>query len=145
MNEEHIESRKATAPDTAIAAGASWPEAASEKVPLPEPAPDIRTKEEPTAMEVFFAWEKIRLFANLVLALNVCFAARVSKPVMSSKDLFAVGMVFLVFNIIFCAGPVAENYLAWLGAARRPFRSVARVGIVLGNILSMWLIIRALE
>jgi hypothetical protein len=76
---------------------------------------------QPGAMEVFIAWEKLRLLYNAILAGLVVwyltpFAALHVGPVLLFDALMA--------NLGFCAGPVAEGYLCLLGFPRKPTRWV---------------------
>jgi hypothetical protein len=73
---------------------------------------------QPTAVQVFFAWERLRLVYNLALAGVfvgwVCLSGGVVPDVV-----FALPEEVLAANVCFCAGPVAEGYLCWLGVDRR--------------------------
>ena len=83
------------------------------------PVPDIRAAD-PTFMEVFFAWEKLRLLYNGLLILLV-----MAMAVKSGFSPF-VGVMFglhaLVANLCFSAGLVVEGYLCWLGLPRQTCR-----------------------
>lgn len=68
----------------------------------------------PTAVQVFAAWEKLRILYNVVLALVVfC-------KIQTEFDWDAVGLIVAAVhaNVGFCAGPVAEGYLCALGWPR---------------------------
>ncbi len=81
-----------------------------------EDMPSIVKKDEPTAQQVFFAWEKLRLAYNAVLVfvvlVQISFGAEFPFLVLNA----------IVANVFFCAGPVAEGYLVLLGVPRLPFR-----------------------
>jgi hypothetical protein len=72
---------------------------------------------EPSAREVFAAWEWLRLVYNLIL-LAVVFGwiccNGLHLGVASALPVLAVGA-----NLCFCAGPVAEGYLRLLEIDRR--------------------------
>jgi hypothetical protein len=82
------------------------------------PLPNIRAAE-PTFMEVFFAWEKLRLLYNglLILAVLIRF-----QFILEVIPFFVEPAIYA--NLCFCAGPVAEGYLCWLGLAHQPCRWV---------------------
>ncbi len=95
---------------------------------LDEPVPNIRD-EGSRAMEVFFAWEKLRLIYNgvlVVIAVVVC-----GPPVVLMIGEAILGAI--AANLMFCAGPVGECYLAWWGVPRLAARWVL---FVLGMVVS---------
>src|SRR5579864_3672300 len=73
---------------------------------------NIRARE-PTFMEVFFAWEKLRLLYNGLLIVVVLVRFEFNFRVI----LFFVEPAIYA-NLCFCAGPVAEGYLTWFGVPR---------------------------
>jgi hypothetical protein len=75
---------------------------------------------EPTFMEVFFAWEKLRLLYNSMLIVAVLGTALKAGYSMLVGIFFVEPAIYA--NLCFCAGPVAEGYLTWLGLPRRPCR-----------------------
>jgi hypothetical protein len=75
--------------------------------------PDIRLRE-PTARDVFLAWEKLRLLYNALLTLLV-FALMGESVFDFLPNLLEVA---ILANLIFCAGPVAEHYLSRLTMPR---------------------------
>jgi len=78
--------------------------------------PSIRLGVEPDAMEIFFAWEKLRLAYNALLAIIVLsMAGKAVIPV-----LIHACWAGPIANLMFCAGPVSESYLVWLFGAPRP-------------------------
>jgi hypothetical protein len=85
-----------------------------------EDGPDIRLKQ-PTAMEVFFAWEKLRLAYNALLAVTGIGMMILKAEFSPLIVVFAAGPILLA-NLCFCVGPVAEGYLCWFGLPRRPVR-----------------------
>ncbi|MSU78627.1 MAG: hypothetical protein EXS16_11110 [Gemmataceae bacterium] len=99
--------------NTEIIMGMSAPREVKDDTP-PDDLPNIAISE-PTAFEVFIAWEKLRLIYNAVLILVVAWV------------LHPVGIVVLspfliedagIANGCYCAGIVAEGYLAWWGVPR---------------------------
>jgi hypothetical protein len=74
---------------------------------------------EPTFMEVFFAWEKLRLLYNglLIVAVLIRF-----QFILEVIPFFVEPAIYA--NLCFCAGPVAEGYLCWFGLPRQPCRWV---------------------
>jgi hypothetical protein len=114
-------------PHTAIAGGA--PPKAS--VPLDD-APYLPkiTLDEPTAMQVFFAWEKLRLIYNIVLVFT---AVLICWPILPFIFVETLGAA-LIANVMYCAGPVAECYLCWFGVPRLIARAIV---FVLGLLLSI--------
>jgi len=126
MNEEPIQLGSAGGQPTDFAEG---------QPPLPElestqtivdstavKAPNIRTRER-SAMEVFFAWEKRRIFFNTFAMLAMGFVPRLF---FNAREFFTVAniLIALVFaNILYCVGPVGENYWCCLGIPR----GIARV------------------
>jgi hypothetical protein len=76
------------------------------------PLRDIRAAE-PTFMEVFLAWEKLRILYNGLLIVAVL------GIILKSGFNLLAGIFFvepaIYANVGFCAGPVAEGYLSWLG------------------------------
>ena len=80
---------------------------------IAEESPHLRNTE-PSAMELFFAWEKLRVLYNgILLGITVIWKSRgdwISWPTL----LFSI----VVANGLFCAGPVLENYLCWFGLPR---------------------------
>jgi hypothetical protein len=88
------------------------------------------------AMAVFFAWEKLRIAYNLVLVVVVVlFALTTGK---SHYFLFWLNVAWeaLIANVCFCAGPVSEGYLHWLGYQRPVARWLLFVN---GLLLSVWM------
>ena len=87
-------------------------------------------------MEVFFAWEKLRIVFTVfyLIALSVAPAF-----LFFGGDQFTVGRVLLVLvsaNLLICIGPAGENYLCWFGLRR----GVARIIIyaILNVLLLIW-------
>src|SRR5687768_12421764 len=79
-----------------------------------ETAPEI---DHSSASDVFFAWERLRIWYNTVLLLVTliflpAFWADWVEPRQVPAKL--VGSA-LIANICFCIGPCAEGYLTWLG------------------------------
>ena len=109
--DERISSKIADSSPTDIVEGLP-PLANQSAVPLR----DIRAAE-PTFMEVFFAWEKLRILYNGLLILVVL--VRIE----SNLQLFFFFLEPAIYaNLCFCAGPVAEGYLTLIGLPRQQFR-----------------------
>jgi hypothetical protein len=75
-----------------------------------------------TAAEVFFAWERLRVGYNAVLlGFGVGWLLLFGPP---THLLFWPRLLeeAVIANLAFCAGPVAEGYLCWVGFPRRPAR-----------------------
>ena len=99
---------------------------------------DIWTKlifspENPRAVDVFLAWEKMRLAYNLVLATVVSLFI----------GLFGVSISFLSLlepavaaNVCFCDGPVVEGYVCLLTRERRLVRGLV---FLFGTLLATFL------
>ena len=80
--------------------------------------PNIRAAE-PTFMEVFFAWEKLRLLYNGLFIVVVLIRLEFN---LLAIPFFVEPAIYA--NLCFCAGPVAEGYLCWLGLPHQPCRWV---------------------
>ncbi|MBA4065138.1 MAG: hypothetical protein C0501_15770 [Isosphaera sp.] len=67
---------------------------------------------------VLKSWEKLRLVYNAVLVPWVLLNVAAARPAGWDDPVFWAGVATagLGANVCFCAGPVAEAYLAWLGA-----------------------------
>ncbi len=117
---------------------------------VPEPNDDFSTehdsldvaREDPTTMEVFFAWEQRRIAYNGILvgctlALGTLFGT-IHVP---GFWLFCiVGAVFL--NVCYCLGPVLEGYQVWFFNAEREH---SRVLLFIGGLsLSVILVMATL-
>ena len=98
--------------------------------------------ENPRAVDVFLAWEKMRLAHNLVLAMFVFLFL----------GLFGVSIGFvsllepaLVANVCFCAGLVVEGYLCLLTRERRLVRGLLFLfGTLLAILLAFFYLFAAL-
>jgi len=109
--DERISSKIADSSPTDIVEGLP-PLANQSAVPLR----DIRAAE-PTFMEVFFAWEKLRILYNGLLILVVLVRIEFN------LQLFFFFLEPAIYaNLCFCAGPVAEGYLTLIGLPRQQFR-----------------------
>jgi hypothetical protein len=75
---------------------------------------------EPTAREVFFAWEKLRLAYNAILTIVVL--GRIGSVALDFVPHLLEAAIMA--NICFCVGPVAEGYLCWLTLHRRAARYI---------------------
>jgi len=73
----------------------------------------------------FLAWEKLRIYYNLILLAVALGIASLSPDIFAELPFWVVSIVgALGANVCFCAGPVAENYLALVGANRGIVRAV---------------------
>lgn len=93
-----------------------------------------------SARDVFLAWERRRLVYNAVLVVatlvGMATNARASLLDAPFRRFLLYGSV--VANVLYCAGPVAEGYLAWMGAPRRSARAlVFTLGCLLGAGLAL--------
>jgi len=105
------------APATQIAEGLPPHHAKSEEDPLPDEWARLRNPD-PTAMQVFFAWEKLRIVYNVILATLVLVAIGPEIGAIIEETVVAA----ILANLAFCAGPFVENYLCWIGGSRRVVR-----------------------
>jgi hypothetical protein len=112
MNEEQFQSGPKELPRTDVAEGLSPAPMPGEDQPT-DHMPNIRVKE-PTFMEVFFAWEKLRLVYNAVLVVVVLIKARF----VDDMGLESLIPGALIANLCFCTGPIAEGYFCLLGFPR---------------------------
>lgn len=104
---------------TQIAEGLPPNNAGSSEDALPDEWAHLRNSE-PSAMQVFFAWEKLRIVYNVVLATLVLVAIGPEiGTILEGTVLGAIGA-----NVAFCAGPFVENYLCWMGGSRSVVRWV---------------------
>jgi len=98
--------------------------------PLPPYDADVlEIDEAPTASEVFFAWERLRLVYNAILVAVVLFRR------LGGEDLQVQFLVenALFANLCFCVGPVAEGYLVCIGLRRKAMRWLLFLG---GSVLA---------
>lgn len=91
-----------------------------------------------SARDVFLAWEKLRLVYNaaLVLATGIGVVLGPDDVLADRAYLGHLIRAAVLANALFCAGTVAEGYLAWMGAPRRPSRAIL---FALGTLLTMLL------
>lgn len=90
-----------------------------------ENSPPFRFNDATPITQPFLAWEKLRIYYNLIL-LAVALGMTSIRPEMFVDPYYWITMALAAAgaNVCFCAGPVAENYLALLGAHRGVSRSV---------------------
>jgi hypothetical protein len=107
---------------------------------IDEPLPLAKDKPgEPTAREVFLAWEKLRLIYNAILAGLSLF---LGLPRLGDPDFwFILFEGALIANVCFCLGPVLEGYAALVGVLRRGVRMLL---FVLGTSLAALLTVFAI-
>jgi len=95
-----------------------------------------------TALEVFLAWERLRVMYNVVLATLVLVGA--GNDWNAPEFPWQLAYAAFLANVCFCLGPVAEGYLVLLRANRRVARWLVFVpGLLLAcglaaGWLSMW-------
>jgi hypothetical protein len=101
--------------------------------------PNVRL-DEPTARELFFIWEKLRVGYNMIMLAVLMIKA--SNWHGGFVDYFGRDFWFslVVVNIAFCAGPVAENYLFLCGVRRRLARIIIFLAgtMLIAEILGRW-------
>jgi hypothetical protein len=88
-----------------------------------------------SAREVFLAWERWRIVYNAALVFGTVIGI-----LLVPEDLLADRMylrhlirVAVLANVLYCVGPVAEGYFAWMGGPRRPIRAIV---FTLGTLLA---------
>lgn len=102
--------------------------------------PDIRVNE-PTAIQVFFVWEKLRLVHNALFVLALLLRYGGSwRSQFTSYEWF---LILATVNACFCTGPIAESYLTCFGVPRWAARwSVFLIGtlvVILFALGVVWL------
>jgi hypothetical protein len=95
---------------------------------------DRRRPLAPDAKTIFLKWERLRLVYNAILiGLVLCSGRLVGILEDPVRVIHLLGDA-VIANVCFCAGPVAEWYLCWLGLNRR----LARWGtFLLGTCLAV--------
>lgn len=96
----------------------------------PVESSNIRSRE-PTAMQVFFAWEKLRFYYNVLLLISTFYIV-----IPSVERIGGITVVFipevllmpLIWNVLFCVGPVLEGYLCLCRVPRLLARLMALIG-----------------
>ncbi len=86
-----------------------------------------------TAREVFLAWEKLRLYFNLILLVETLLLGLLAMGLLwphLPECLFGA----LVANACFCLGPVLEGYAEWIGIERGVTRWVI---FIVGTLVAM--------
>jgi hypothetical protein len=97
--------------------------------------PDDEGLEALDAKTVFFDWERLRLAYNAILVgVVLCSLRFVGVSEHPFWEVYLVGDA-IVANVFFCAGPVAEGYLCWLGLDRHRARWMA---FLLGTFIAVW-------
>jgi hypothetical protein len=95
---------------------------------------------EPTAMEVFFAWEKLRLVYNAVLILIVLLVMR--QAIIDCIEDAIVGAICA--NLMFSSGPVIESYLSWCGVPRIVARGIIfSLGLFFASVVTTYAVLVA--
>jgi hypothetical protein len=89
-------------------------------------APSIRT-DEPSAMQVFLVWEKLRLLCNGVLVAALLFSISGLKGEFDGRFLAQLLIVLFLVNAVCSMGTVIEGYLCWFGIRRSAARGIAFV------------------
>jgi hypothetical protein len=93
-----------------------------------EPRPD-----EPTAREVFWAWERLRIYFNLILLAETLLLGLVAMGLLW-PHLLECFVGALVANVCFCVGPMLEGYAEGIGVPRGVARGVI---FVMGMLVAM--------
>jgi hypothetical protein len=104
--------------------------------------PDGDVTPDGDAMEVFFAWERLRLLYNLILAVVVVGFGALSAEVRVPLFWFRVAGEAIIANVCFCCGPVAECYLRWGGLRLRAARWCLFGS---GTLLAAWMAVEAMR
>ncbi|HEY9844354.1 MAG: hypothetical protein ACAI44_14735 [Candidatus Sericytochromatia bacterium] len=101
-------------------------------------AEEAEPKTDETAQAVFWAWERLRLFYNLILVAEVGLFACLNLGLLQQWQIFFPTLVFgaLGANLCFCIGPVSEGYWILLGADRKSSRAWI---FMLGTLIAMLL------
>jgi hypothetical protein len=73
---------------------------------------------EPSAMQVFFAWEKLRLIISAVLVAWFIYLVFPLREGSDRPDWGRYLAILIFFNICLCVGQVGEGYLYWVGISR---------------------------
>jgi hypothetical protein len=96
---------------------------------------DLRVNE-PSAMQVFFVWEKLRILYNVILivALGFLFTGLKGEP-LGLRDLGRGLFIVFLMNVWFCAGPVGEGYLSLFGVPCRVSRGIMLAVIAASAVL----------
>ena len=71
---------------------------------------------EPSAMEIFFAWEKLRLLHNGVFFLALFL--RNGTLLSPAFTLYEFILIAATVNACYSTGPIVESYLTWFGVPR---------------------------
>lgn len=95
---------------------------------------------------VFRAWERLRLWYNLILVVTtVLIGLRIGRVPVSLADVphFVVGLLPLAVaaNVCFFTGPAIEAYVNWLGAGSPWIRPVIFTAGVVISLLLCWVIL----
>ena len=87
-------------------------------------------------MEVFFAWEKLRILLNLNRRAGGNPISRITrKPQIPLGDFVAA---LVEVNIFFCVGIFVEGYCSWLGIRRTLSRLFTFILLLLGMLYAFW-------
>jgi hypothetical protein len=86
-------------------------------------------------MEVFFAWEKLRVVFNAIYGAGIfCFMSGLKGPLPENFVAQIATITFLV-NATISMGSVFEGYLCWMGARRMPAKVAAAVTVNAASIM----------
>jgi hypothetical protein len=104
-----------------------------------EPAEHDVRMSEPTAMQVFFAWEKLRILLNICATISMCVAPAF---LFVRGDHFTGNFfAFLVAaNLLACIGPVGENYFCWFGIRRSVSRAISLFFLAITFFIWIWIL-----
>lgn len=121
----------------------SQPTGIAEGLPSAPPIHDDRAEpdvlvSEPTAMEVFFAWEKLRVLFNIVAIINILLGPKILLPLSPfNSEMFLLAL--LMANVFASIGPTGENYLSWFGFRRTAARIIMFASLAILLLLWCWL------
>jgi hypothetical protein len=110
----------ATTTPTDIAEG--LPPAPHQHVQVQPEELDVRVNE-PSAMQTFFAWEKLRILYNgiLIAVFLVAMSGMKGGP-WGVRELWWFLFFLLLINVSFCVGHIAEGYMCYFGIPRTAAR-----------------------
>ena len=90
---------------------------------------------EPSAMQVFLVWEKIRLLYNVMLCLIVSCAVLSLKGGFDNRFFGLILIVVFLANAIFSLGPVIEGYLCLFRVSRITARWIGVAAVSFGTLV----------
>lgn len=97
---------------------------------------DLRVNE-PSAMQVFFAWEKLRVLYNVILITGLLAKYSGMRGGLGDRWLWDFCFFLFLTNACVSTGPVIEGYLCYFGLPRRAARWISFLVVTAG---SLWLV-----